>query len=263
MKNILELKDLNSHITFSICSLVTNMNEHKEMVESFEKAGFSNDVCEFIYIDNSKENIYDGYDGLNQFLNIAKGKYIILCHQDILLNFDNVDTLKTRIQELDAIDPNWAILANAGFGDFNTKAMRLTDPWFDNFNTNNLPAQVKSVDENFILVKNDANLSLSRDIGGFHLYGTDLCAIADILGYTSYVVDFHLYHKSGGNCNESFFDSKNRFIKKYSNILNSKHIRTTCTMLSITNSSFLNKLLNRKYMYSARKRWDYIVAKFR
>ncbi len=59
-----------------------------------------------------------------------------------------------------------------------------------------LPIRVGSLDENFIVVKRQANLALSHDMSGFHLYGTDLCIIADILGRTSYVVDFHLCHKA-------------------------------------------------------------------
>jgi len=261
MKNILEINSLNNQIIFSICSLVTNLDEYNEMIRSFKKAGFEDNICEFIYIDNSNENIYDGYDGLNQFLNLAKGQYIIQCHQDILLNFDNIDILKQRIKELDELDSNWAILANAGYGDFNTKAIRLTDPWGEDQNTQNLPCKVKSVDENFILVKNNANLALSKNIGGFHLYGTDLCTIADILGYSSYVVDFHLLHKSGGSCSENFFDAKKRFIDKYTKTLNTKFIRTTCTMISITNNKIYNNILNKKIMYSMRKRWDSIIAK--
>ena len=53
-----------------------------------------------------------------------------------------------------------------------------------------LPAKVHTVDENFIVVRRATNLSLSHDLDGFHLYGTDLCVIADILGGNCYVIDF-------------------------------------------------------------------------
>jgi len=259
MNNTIEIDEITYKKEFSICTLVTNMDEYNEMLKSFNTAGFDDLNCEFLYIDNSNENKYDAYSGLNKFLNIAIGKYIILCHQDILLNFDNIEVLSTRIKEINEIDPNWAILANAGYKDFNNIALRITDPWGTNRNIGTFPSKVNSIDENFILVKNDANLTLSNDIGGFHLYGTDLVVIADILGYTSYVIDFHLYHKSGGNANESFYKNKQRFIKKYTKVTTSKFIRTPVTMFIITSFNFLNYICNRKLCYSTKKRWDKIL----
>lgn len=241
---------------FSICTLVTNISEYQEMADSFKKAGFTEENSEFLYIDNSNGNAYDGYTGLNTFLNTAAGKYIIICHQDILLNFDTLDVLKQRIAEIDGIDPDWAILGNAGYGDFNTKLYRITDPWGENQKKGDLPAKAKSLDENFLLIKNEANLALSHNLKGFHLYATDLCSIASILGWNAYVIDFHLYHKSAGSCNESFFASKKAFIDKYSAIAKPFAIRTTCTMMIITGCGFLNRLLNKKFFYSIKKRLD-------
>lgn len=245
-------------INFSICTLVTNVSEYQEMADSFKNAGFDDKNSEFLYIDNSNGNTYDGYSGLNKFLNTATGKYIILCHQDILLNFDNLEVLNQRIAEMDKIDPNWAILGNAGYGDFNTKLYRITDPWGENQKMGDLPAKAKSLDENFLVIKNEANLSLSHNLQGFHLYATDLCIIASILGWNTYVIDFHLYHKSSGSCNESFFTSKKAFIDKYSRIVKPFAIRTTCTMTIITGCDFLNQLFNRKLFYSIKKRLDFL-----
>ena len=56
------------------------------MLQSFFSQGFDEEICEFIYIDNSTQNTFEAYAGLNRFLREAKGKYIIICHQDILLN---------------------------------------------------------------------------------------------------------------------------------------------------------------------------------
>jgi hypothetical protein len=244
------------HYEFSICTLVTNLSEYQEMIESFKNAGFTETISEFLYIDNSKGNIFDGYSGLNKFLNTAEGKYIIVCHQDILLNFDNIDVLRQRIAQIDTIDPDWAILGNAGYGDFNTKLYRITDPWGENQKMGELPAKAKSLDENFLLIKNEANLALSHNLKGFHLYATDLCTIATILGWNAYVIDFHLYHKSAGSCSESFFASKKAFIKKYSHHTKPFAIRTTCTMMIITGYDVLNRLINKKFFYSIKKRWD-------
>ena len=262
-QNTQEIDSIKSNKRFSICTLVTDKEEYSQMLDSFENAGFNSENSEFLYIDNSSSNKYDGYSGVNKFLNKSTGKYIILCHQDILLKFDNIATLNQKIEEMDKVDEDWAILANAGFQDFNNVALRITNPWGEDRKIGDLPSKVHSVDENFILVKNEANLALSNNIGGFHLYGTDLVTIANILGYTAYVIDFHLYHKSGGNANLSFYDNKKRFITKYQEALAPKFIRTPVTPIFLSSSKFLNSLLNRKLGYSLRKRWDKIVEKSR
>src|SRR4051812_3634479 len=101
-------------IKYSICTLVNDMSEYAIMVNSFKEAGFRAEFCEFIYIDNSKGNKFDAYSGLNKMLSKVSGKYIILCHQDIELKFDNLTVLEKRIQEVTEKDKDWAVLSNAG-----------------------------------------------------------------------------------------------------------------------------------------------------
>ena len=253
---MVEIDSIQNPLLYSICSLVTNTQEYKEMTDSFKKAGFSNKECEFLYIDNSQKNKYDGYSGLQKFLATAKGKYIILCHQDILLQFDDRKVLEEKIKQIDAIDPNWAILGNAGYKNFNDVALRITDPHDNNRNFPPFPAKVYSVDENFMLIKKEANLSVSNDISGFHLYGTDLSLIASILGYTTYVIDFHLYHKSAGTCGTNFYSVKKQMIQSYTKKLQFRALRTPCTMMFLTPFTWLNKLCNTKLCYSIKKRLD-------
>lgn len=261
--NKLCINQSNKTIDFSICTLVTDLQEYEEMLKSFEMAGFTDENSEFLYIDNSNGNAHDGYSGLNKFLNIASATYIIICHQDILLDFDTIHVLKQRISELDILDSDWAILGNAGFAGFTEKFYRNSDPWGSNIHIGELPAKVKSLDENFLLIKNEANLSLSHDLKGFHMYATDLCTIAHFLGWNVYVIDFHLYHKSAGNCNTSFAQARQAFINKYTKILSPLSIRTTCTMMIITSSPKLNWLLNRKIVYSFKKRLENIKSKLK
>ncbi|MDD5052461.1 MAG: hypothetical protein PHO27_06990 [Sulfuricurvum sp.] len=260
------MKNINTYSiekTYSVCTLVTNFNEYQEMIASFKEAGFTEKNSDFFYIDNSDINNDDGFSGLNKFLNRSTASYIIICHQDILLKYDNIDILNQRIAEMDVIDSNWAVLGNAGFAGFTEKYYRISDPWGDNTKIGQLPAKVKSLDENFLLIKNDANLALSHNLKGFHMYGADLCTIASFLGWNAYVIDFHLYHKSGGNCNQSFALSRKHFIKKYTDILASLYIRTSCTTLIITNSPICNWIINRKIFYSAKKRLENIQSKLK
>ena len=257
----IEIDDIKYKKRFSICSLVTDKSEYEEMLDSFNKAGFNEENSEFIYADNSNGNKYDGYKGVSRFLDMACGKYIIICHQDILLKFDDIDILNQRIKEMDKLDNSWAILANAGYKNFNDVALRISDPHGDNRNFTPFPAKVQSVDENFMVIKKSANLTISNDIDGFHLYGTDLCLLASMIGYKSYVIDFHLYHKSAGTCGTNFYEVKQKLIQSYEKKLKIKMLRTPCTMLSLTGNTLLNYLLNRKIVYSIKKRYDTLNKK--
>jgi hypothetical protein len=229
---------------FSVCTLVTNSDEYREMVESFFNAGFAENICEYIYIDNSVQNTFEAYAGLNRFLQEAKGKYIILCHQDILLHGHNLNDLRQRIEEIESLDPKWAILANAGGINLKYTAMHLIQGTGNVLHEKLLPLKTETVDENFILVKNEANLAFSADLQGFHLYGTDLCFIADILGYNSYIIDFKLVHKSDGNADKRFYELKKKFIKKYNRALRSRFVGTTITRFYISGNKLLNILGN-------------------
>lgn len=229
----LSLKPANG-LRYSICTLVTRQGEYREMVDSFIKAGFVDD-CEFLMIDNSGGNKADAFVAYNHFLEEARGQYVILCHQDILLSFDRREVLDRRIVELDQVAPEWALLGNAGGVAPGVIAYRLSDPSGE-YNSKLFPAKVQTLDENFIVAKRAARLSLSRDLGGFHFYGADLCLVAGILGWSAWVVDFHLYHKSRGSFTESFYDTSRAFAVKYQRALNQREIQTTCARICVSGS---------------------------
>ncbi|PLY05625.1 MAG: acyl esterase [Arcobacter sp.] len=258
-----EIDSLKYEKLFSVCILTARQDELESVSSSFYKAGFTEENSEYLYIDNIGQNKYDAYDGYNQFLNKSNGEYIILAHQDLVLEFDDIEILKQRIEEMNKLDPNWAILGNCGFSkdNINKRFTRITDPGVDNLKEGPFPSKVGSLDENFLVVKNDANLCLSKNIGHYHLYGTDLCIQAQNQGFTTYVIDFHLRHKSGGFPNQSFYDTKDRFISQYQNAFESRFVRTPCTIMYISNNKFLNKLMNRKFIYSIKKRIDKIKGK--
>jgi hypothetical protein len=248
---------------FSICTLVTDHVAYDRMRQSFRRAGFTETDTEYLYLDNSAGNVADGYAGLNHFLRAAVGRYVIICHQDVALDFDDRAVLERCIADMDARDPDWAVLGNAGYGDFAENLCRVSDPWGDNRKHGGLPCKARSLDENFLVVKNAANLALSHDLQGFHLYATDLCAIARILGWNSYVVDFHLRHMSGGYGSEKLLAAKRSFIAKYARHVKPFALRTQCTQLIVTGSALWNRILNRGSFYSLKYRLDAFFRFFR
>ena len=231
-------------LRFSVCTLVTDLAEYQTMLNSFLRAGFKDEFCEFIYVDNSQMNKYDAYAGLNKMIRAASGKYIILCHQDVELNFDNLEVLEERIKEVNVLDQDWAVLSNAGGLRLKKRVEHIQYPDQKEMNVGPFPFQVKSVDENFILIKKEANLSFSHNLKGFHLYGTDLCIIASVLGYNAWVIDFLLLHKSRGNVDESFYKSKEELLLKYRKAYRSRYIRSMCTTVYISGQRILGLTMN-------------------
>lgn len=241
---------------FSICTLVTDFTQYDEMLKSFESNGFNATDCEYLCLDNSVENKFDAYDAINIFITSANGKYVIVCHQDVILLDDNLTDLLSCLEGVAAVDENWGLIGNAGGKNFNELAIRISDPHGENTSTGGpFPVKVTSLDENFILIRAEANLVASRDIGGFHLYGADLCILASIVGYSAYVVDFHLKHLSAGNAGfkndqsvYSFHQTKKRFICKYNVAFRSRLIVTTCARMYLSGVNFFVIAFNSKIL---------------
>ncbi|WP_316977567.1 glycosyltransferase family protein [Shumkonia mesophila] len=249
-------------IRYSICTLVNKEAEYDAMVRSFMANGFREPDCEFLYLDNTTTNRFDGFSGCNLFLNSARGDYVILCHQDVQLLEDGIERLNGIIAELDRAHPDWGLFGNAGARADGTLAIRISDPFSVSPERGTdwgpFPAEVQSLDENFIVVKRAANLAVSGDLGGFHLFGTDLCLNARSLGYRAFVVNFLLRHKSPGNVNADFRRIEKALIDKYANAWKPRWVTTTCTLVFLSGWRWLNRIGNSRVvlrqMLNLRKR---------
>ena len=240
-------------IKFSFCSLVSRLDEYQEMVDSAKAAGFSGEDVEFLYLDNSIENIYDGFSGFNRFLIEARGEYIVYCHQDILFEFDKRETLEERINEIDAIDPKWAALGNAGKAHSSQSIVRITDANTDNIRYDPLPSKVMTLDENFLIVNRRNPISCSSQMKGFHLYATDLCQNAEYLGYSCYVIDFHLRHKSGGNPDASYRAVQHELMHLNHIRKKSQVIEAMCSRFYVSSSRLSMIIFNNKKLLNLYK----------
>lgn len=227
--------------TFSICTLVSRPEQYATMLLSFEAAGFGAD-CEYLAIDNSRGNVFDAFAGYNAFLTEARGEYIILAHQDLELAFDDRAVLEERLRGLTATDPDWGLCGNSGGIALGRNAIRITDPHGSNTNRGPFPQQVVALDENFMVARRRANLCLSHDLSGYHMYGPDLCVMAETAGYRCYVIDFHLRHVSAGTMDASFRTSVEAFARKYRRAFRSRWLQTSCTQVFLSASPRLYAL---------------------
>lgn len=214
---------------YSIGTLVTDPEQYDAMRTSFVEFGFND--CEFLHIDNTGQQQTCAYRGLNHMLNQALGDFIILCHQDVRLFDDARCDLDARLAELDRYDPNWAVAGNAGGVAPGQLALRITDPHGADQAVGSFPCRVQSLDENFLIIRRDARIGFSQDLSGFHFYGTDICLMADIVGASAYVIDFHLAHLSAGKKDGSFDAMEQAFVEKWSDAFSGRWIQTTCSLV--------------------------------
>jgi hypothetical protein len=229
---------------FTIATLVNNRTHYDEMLASFEEAGFDRETCEYLFVDNTGPTQTCAYRGLDHMLAEARGEFVILCHQDVRLVDDGRPELDVRLGQLEQLDPTWAVAGNAGGIAPGRLAIRITDPHGTNRRVGTLPAKVFSLDENFMVVKRSARLSFSRDLTGFHFYGADLCLMADVLGHSAYVIDFHLEHLSGGIKGPSFQVMEAAFCAKWARALRPRFLQTPCSLVSLTGDG-LSRLIGR------------------
>jgi hypothetical protein len=223
-----------SPIRYSIGTLLTNRAQYEAMVGSFREHGFAPPDCEFIYLDNAGGNRLSAYRGLNRLLQEARGDYVILCHQDVRLLEDGRAELDLRLAELSLRDPKWALAGNAGGTAPGKLALRISDPHGRDQRVGDLPERVDTLDENFIVCRRSARLSLSHDLDGFHFYGTDLCLLADVRGFNAYVIDFHLEHLSGGTTDGTFWAAESAFRAKYARAFRPRWLQTTCALVFLS-----------------------------
>jgi len=248
----------NNEIDYSICTIVNDMNEYHLMKDSFESSGFTGN-CEYLVADNSQQNIYDAYHAIGLFLKHATGKYIVIVHQDVRC-IDNRKVLDSCLDNLNEFQPNWGICGNAGAKGYHQYVINITDP-SHKAPYPNLPEEVNSLDENLLIIKRASNITISPNLIGYHLYGTDLCIIAKFLGYQCFVIGFLVEHLSKGNLKD-LQSYKNYFIERYGKKMSIGFIQTTCTSFYLSNSTFKNRFFNSTIVFffiKQFKRYPYLI----
>lgn len=230
---------------YTFCTLMTRYDEYLEMVESAKLAGFDSEDIEFFFFDNKKSNQFDGYSGINRALREAEGRYLIFCHQDILFKYDCREVLDQRLQELECIDHNWGVAGNAGKNENGNTYIRISDPHFLDLKHGEFPESVMSLDENFLIINRKHNLSTTEFLlRGFHLYAIDLCQNARNLGLKNYVIDFHLYHKSPGKVDQSYFEAQQNYMDMQYFRKKSQFFWAMCSQFYVSNSRLKNIFFN-------------------
>ena len=264
MDDLIRIKknDYSHPLKFSICTIVNDMDEYAVMQNSFKQNGFI-DNCEYIIADNTNGNEFDAYESISHFLKKAQGEFLVIVHQDVRL-IDDYTKLVWCLNDLENKDKKWAVCGNAGAKGYHQSVLHIAHKSHKEVSFN-LPIKVNSLDENFLILKAASNITVSSDLKGFHLYGTDLCIIAHFLGYNCYVIEFMLLHLSEGNIG-SLKNTEHEFIEQYGEKMNIGYLQTTCTQFYLSNSKKKNKLLNTLFFFfilKQFKRYPWLIKKWK
>jgi len=241
---------------YSIATLVSDRAQYEAMQASFLFGGFDSVDCEYLLIDNAGATQTDAYRGLNALLNAARAPIVILCHQDVRLLRDGRAKLDRCLADLTHMDPSWAVAGNSGGVAPGRLALRISDPHGRDVHVGDLPSKVATLDENFLVVRRDARIGFSNDLAGFHFYGADICLHAAQMGYSSYVIDFHLEHLSAGKKGTDFGAMESAFQAKWDRALSARWLQTTCALMRLSGApgaNLFNRLASKSYSKIVRR----------
>jgi len=252
---------------FSVCCLVTRWKDYEVARAAFELQGFDANNSEFLVCDNSLENNFDAYQAIRLFLREARGRYVVIAHQDAY-PLEHCNKLLEKLLLVEAKDPMWGVVGNAGIHHHRwpsvSGAIRM--PETTGLSMEVPLKEVSVLDENVLIVRNGCGITLSADLDGYHLYGLDLCSVAARIGFTSYVVNYLWHHGSHGTIGSDFFAAKKTVEAKLRKYFTRTSLPTTCTYVSWAPSrwkealslgrSFFIVMLNPRHAEGRRYLWD-------
>ncbi len=169
-------------------------------------------------------------------LDVDMDRYCILLHQDVYLPDDFEFHFEKALNEINVLDPNWAILGVAGGAVLDTGCTALSyicecGVLIDSGMP--FPYPMATLDECFLVLNLKHGLRLDESLGSHHLFGTDLCLQARAMGLTSYLIGVPVHHNHREYKNETapqeYLDVASKLAVKWKVYL---PIPTSCTVLT-------------------------------
>jgi glycosyltransferase involved in cell wall biosynthesis len=134
----------------------------------------------------------------NDALDQSSAEIMIFCHQDVYLPEGWIQRLAEGIDEVQKLNPNWAVIGLCGATSEGQYAGRV---WCGAAGGElgkkcAVPKAVVSVDELLFVLRRSAGLRFDANLLGFHLYGTDIVQLALENGFGAYVIDAPVVHNT-------------------------------------------------------------------
>jgi GT2 family glycosyltransferase len=140
-------------------------------------------------------NRYSCAKALNLGRSRAPAELLVFCHEDVVFPEDWLERLLVEIARVETVGANWGVLGPMGrsgkrfFG-------HARGPGGEAAFYGPLPARVETLDELCLVVPGSLPLSFDETLGGYHLYGVDLCIQAAEAGHAAFAIDAPVRHDS-------------------------------------------------------------------
>ncbi|MEZ5798331.1 MAG: hypothetical protein R3D63_13085 [Paracoccaceae bacterium] len=120
----------------------------------------------------------------NQALAATTAEIVVFVHHDVYLPPGWDRLLATRLAEVEATDPDWALFGAFGVG---LDAAHIGPVWSSSLGqivgrVPLAPVEVQSYDELLIVLRRSSGLRFDQSLPGWHFYGTDIVAQARARG---------------------------------------------------------------------------------
>lgn len=200
---------------FSIITPVNNLDSYSDFLNSL-KLQMGNHSVELIAIPNFYNNFNSAYKALNSGNDVASGKIIIYCHDDIAVSPEWLNKIKSHIESIENSRQKVGVIGPAGITKNEAGIYYLLNengvPYnkvhasIDRHSTvNTLPRyEVQTLDEMCLITLKSNNLRFDDvQLTGWHFYGANLCIKAMSRGMSNWSIDAYTFHKSDGSKNLS------------------------------------------------------------
>ncbi|WP_296639713.1 glycosyltransferase [Roseinatronobacter sp.] len=145
------------------------------------------------------ENAPSAAQAYNTGLDRSAADVVVFLHHDVYLPLGWDALLRQRIAEVEAKDPNWALLGAFGIA-MDTRGYGPVWSSSINFIAGLMPLSpvpVQSFDELLIVMRRGAGLRFDEALTGWHMYGTDIVCQARAKGLGAFSVALPLIHNDG------------------------------------------------------------------
>ena len=198
----------------SVVSCVNDLQKYNSCVGNSFQQEQEDGIVELIAIDNTANQLSIP-QALNEGFKKANSEVIVFCHQDVKFPKNWIEQLFAQISLVEVINRKWGVLGTFGVAQNGMLAGHLID-YCGHFHCLPLPAEVQSLDEHCLIMRKDRCLVFDEELGGFHLYGADICLQAMSKGSTNYAIDACVEHMSpGGNVDDNFEEIMNKLYLKW------------------------------------------------
>ena len=139
---------------------------------------------------------------------------VVFCHQDVEFLEKWTEKLFEQISIVEKTHKSWGVLGTFGVAKNGMFAGHIIDP-SGHFHCLPLPAEVQSLDEHCLIMRKHSGLTFDEQLGGFHLYGADICLQASAKGLINFAIDACVQHLSSGKADTNFYEAADKLYQKW------------------------------------------------